>query len=72
MEVCLACAHEEWNDALTACPDCGGRLWHPENVAGIPGHDDSRMAAQLIRRGLKPWQPDLARDSGSGAAAATT
>jgi hypothetical protein len=57
MEICLVCAREEWNDQLRTCPDCGGRLWHPVDVGAIPGNEDSRLAAVLIRHGLKPWQP---------------
>lgn len=57
MEVCLDCARPEWDDTLRKCPDCGGRLWHPVDVAGIPGNEDTDLAARLIRQGQKPWQP---------------
>ena len=57
MNVCLTCAREEWNDALPACPDCGGDLWQPVDVGGFPGNEDSHLAANLIRCGRKPWQP---------------
>jgi hypothetical protein len=56
MEVCLACARLEWNDQRPDCPDCGGRLWHPQDVAGIADCTDAELAADLVRRGHKPWR----------------
>jgi hypothetical protein len=55
IQVCLKCARQESDRHRSTC-QCGGTLWHPQNVGGKPGNTDLDEAIRLIRAGKTPWQ----------------
>ncbi len=58
IQVCLnaRCARQESDDNRSTCKDCGGTLWHPQNVGGKPRNTDLDEAIRLIRSGKTPWE----------------
>lgn len=54
-QICLKCGRGEHNSSKSTCKDCGGTLWHPQNVGGKLGNTNIDEARKLIKAGKKPW-----------------